>query len=363
MSPSLTLGRNISFDNIKGILIFLVVFGHFVELHIAQDAFLRPIWIFIYAFHMPMFAFVSGIFSKANLDEQQSVQLIRNILAPLLGFELIYEITEYLIRGSFSVYAGLIAPYWMLWYLMSLLCWRLLLPVFARLQFPIVLSLALAMLTSYSEHLGYMLSGARTLFFFPFFILGWKLGADFFTSRGRDWRLIGIAAVIIVAGSIACYLLPAEFDYRWLYGSFSLHRLDTANLNGSAYQALQYGASTILGLAVLYLLSLRDWGLARVGQRSMYVFLWHGMALIVLHQLGILNRIFQMGDAARLFISLASSAAIVYLASHRYCEILTRQYILRPLRWLLVRQCSASDMTAISTTQQVNNIAQTKNKQ
>jgi hypothetical protein len=56
------------------------------------------------------------------------------------------------------------------------------------------------------------------------------------SSRGRDWRLIGIAAVIIIAGSIMCFLLPAEFDYRWLYGSFSLHRLEMADLSGSAYQ-------------------------------------------------------------------------------------------------------------------------------
>lgn len=355
MSSSLNTGRNISFDNIKAILIFLVVFGHFVELHIGQDAFLRPIWIFAYAFHMPMFAFVSGIFSKANLDEKQSLQLIRNILAPLLGFELIYEATEYLIRGSFSVYAGLIAPYWMLWYLMSLLCWRLLLPLFARLQFPLILSLVLAMLTSYSEHLGYLLSGARTLFFFPFFILGWKLGADFFTSKGRDWRLISIALVIVIAGGIVCCLLPAQYDYRWLYGSFSLHRLDMANLTGSAYQLLQYAVSTILGLAVLYLLSLRDWGLARVGQRSMYIFLWHGMALIALHQLGLLNRIFQMGDAARLLISLTASAAIVYLGSHRYCEKLTQKYILSPLNWLLIRQKRTQNLTPEMTAPQVKN--------
>lgn len=345
MSSSPNFGRNTSFDNIKAILIFLVVFGHFVELHIAQDAFLRPIWIFAYAFHMPMFAFVSGIFSRANLEEKQSAQLIRNILAPLLGFELIYEATEYLIRGSFSVYAGLIAPYWMLWYLVSLLCWRLLLPLFARLQFPVVLSLALALVTSYSEHLGYLLSGARTLFFFPFFILGWKLGADFFASKGRDWRLICIALLVTIAGSITSFLLPAQFDYRWLYGSFSLHRLEMANLSGSMYQLLQYGVSTLLGLSILYLLSLRDWGLARVGQRSMYVFLWHGMALIALHQLGILNRIFQMGDTARLLVSLASSAAIVYLGSHSYCEKLTQKCILSPLNWLLVRQTRAPVQT------------------
>jgi fucose 4-O-acetylase-like acetyltransferase len=125
------------------------------------------------------------------------------------------------------------------------------------------------------------------------------------------------------------YVFPATSPIRLSLAlwQFSLHRLERADLSGSLYQLLQYGVSTLLGLSVLYLLSLRDWGLARVGQRSMYVFLWHGMALIALHQLGILNRIFQMGDTARLLISLASSAVIVYLGSHRYCEKFTQKCI------------------------------------
>jgi len=164
IAPS--FARNSALDNIKGVLIFLVVFGHFIELHIASDRFLRPIWIFVYAFHMPMFALVSGIFSKTIVDEKQSLQLIKNIVAPLIAFELIYECTEYLLVGKFSVYSGLVAPYWMLWYLMSLLSWRLMLPLFLRMQFPVVMSLILALGTSYSEHAGYLLSSSRTLLFF-----------------------------------------------------------------------------------------------------------------------------------------------------------------------------------------------------
>lgn len=338
--------RNAFLDNIKAVLIFLVVFGHLIELHISNDAFLRPIWIFAYAFHMPMFALVSGIVSKPVLDQRQSGQLIKNILAPLISFELIYELTEYLLRGNFSVYAGLIAPYWMLWYLLSLLSWRLLLPLFSRLQFPVMLAVALAMVTTYSEHTGYLLSSSRTLIFFPFFVLGWQLGPDFFNLR-RKFVWTALALVITAISIVACFLLPANFDYRWLYGSFSLQRLGMANPTGSLYQLLQYAVSGVLGLSVLHLLSRRDLGLARIGRQSMYVFLWHGMALIALYQSGILNRIFQMEDAARLLISLASSAVIVYLGAHPYCEWLTQKLILQPMQWLLLPQTRDSATSAV----------------
>ncbi|MFZ6771872.1 acyltransferase family protein [Undibacterium sp. SXout7W] len=327
--------RNIPIDNIKAVLIFMVVFGHLIELHIGNDHFLRSIWIAIYAFHMPMFALVSGMFSKASLDERQIGQLVKNIVAPLIAFEVLYEVVECLLHGELSIYSGLIAPYWMLWYLLSLLSWRLLLPLFARLQFPVVLSLILALVTTYSEHIGYTLSLSRTFMFFPFFLLGWKFGSGLFLSEKKSWLLInpGIVGVAIVAS----FLLKSDFDYRWLYGSFSLHRLQMANLTGTAYQLLQYGLSTVIGLAVLNLLARRDWGLARIGQRSIYVFLWHGAALIAMEEFGLLNSIFQMEDTAALLLSLTSSAVIVWLCSHPRCESLTQKIILRPLTWFILR--------------------------
>ena len=332
------ISRNSALDNIKGVLIFLVVFGHFIELHIANDNFLRPIWIFIYAFHMPMFAMVSGIFSKVSLDDKQSIQLIKNIVAPLVGFELLYECTEYFLMGKFSVYAGLIAPYWMLWYLMSLLCWRLMLPLFSKLQFPVMLAVALAMLTSYSEHTGYLLSSSRTLMLFPYFLIGSVLGPELFSSTKNNLRYISLSFAIVALAIIATLCLPPLFDYRWLYGSFSLQRLGMANLIGSLYQLLQYTVSSILGIAILYLLSRRDWGLARIGKQSIYVFLWHGIALIILQATGLLATILHMQPLARLTMSLFCSGLIVLAAAHPYCELLTQKFILEPMTWLLVRQ-------------------------
>ena len=314
----------------------MVVFGHLIELHIGNDHFLRSIWIVIYAFHMPMFALVSGIFSKAALDDRQMGQLIKNIVVPLIAFEVLYELAEYLLHGELSIYSGLIAPYWMLWYLLSLLSWRLLLPLFARLQFPVVLSLVLALTSTYSEHIGYTLSLSRTLMFFPFFLLGWKFGSGLFLSPKKSWLLISLS--ITGFAIIASFLLKTDFDYRWLYGSFSLQRLQMANLTGTAYQLLQYGLSTVIGLAVLNLLARRNWGLAPIGQRSIYVFLWHGAALIAMEELGLLNRIFNMEDTASLLLSLSSTAAIVWLCSHRRCEWLTQKIILQPLTWLILRQ-------------------------
>lgn len=51
--------RKYKFDNLRFILMFLVVFGHFLAL---QDEY--SLYRFIYSFHMPAFIFISGYFAK-----------------------------------------------------------------------------------------------------------------------------------------------------------------------------------------------------------------------------------------------------------------------------------------------------------
>lgn len=342
-----SLSRNSRIDNIKGVLIFLVVFGHLIELHIAGAHVLHSVWLFIYSFHMPMFALVSGMFSKAYLDEKQSNQLVKNVVIPLVVFEIFYEGLELLLKGNLSVYSGLFAPYWMLWYLLSLLSWRLLLPMFSRLQFPVMIALGVSLVASYSESTGYFLSISRTLSFFPFFLLGWKMGPGFFD--GGKKRLAFVSVPVVAIAITASFLLRSDFDYRWLYGSYSLNRLGMANMTGTAYQIAQYLVSLTVGMACLHLLSLRNWGLAQIGQRSMYVFLWHGLALIVLQQTGMLNEIFKLDHALALVIAVIASAIIVWLASHPWCEAMTQKLLLKPMSWLFIKAQGVSMPTPPKT--------------
>ncbi|MBS7565356.1 acyltransferase family protein [Mucilaginibacter sp. Bleaf8] len=57
--------RDYLFDNIKFFLITLVVFGHFIESYITQNIYQKVIFICIYSFHIPLFVFLSGYFSKS----------------------------------------------------------------------------------------------------------------------------------------------------------------------------------------------------------------------------------------------------------------------------------------------------------
>ena len=63
----MTKERDYFFDNLKAVLIFLVVLGHFL-LPIHGDNPLVVVKRLIYIFHMPLFVFVSGYFAKKILQ-------------------------------------------------------------------------------------------------------------------------------------------------------------------------------------------------------------------------------------------------------------------------------------------------------
>lgn len=58
-------------DNLKFLLIFMVVLGHFADLYSENVDMAKRIVFFIYSFHMPLFIFVSGLFSKRNINQKR----------------------------------------------------------------------------------------------------------------------------------------------------------------------------------------------------------------------------------------------------------------------------------------------------
>ena len=61
--------RNSTFDSLKGVLIILVVLGHWLEYGFAHET-NRIIFNYIYLFHMLLFILISGYFSLVHLKRK-----------------------------------------------------------------------------------------------------------------------------------------------------------------------------------------------------------------------------------------------------------------------------------------------------
>ena len=83
--------RSLLFDNIKTVLIILVVLGHALE-EISLEHEYGIIRACIYSFHMPAFIFISGYFSGGGGYAKESKKIIVNCGIPYFIFNTIYVI-------------------------------------------------------------------------------------------------------------------------------------------------------------------------------------------------------------------------------------------------------------------------------
>ena len=86
-----TEGRVGYIDAARCIGIFLVYHGHIVErmMYLGNAAAAHQ-YKFIYAFHMPLFVLMAGLFAKVRLEQKDYEALIVRVLLPLILFQAAY---------------------------------------------------------------------------------------------------------------------------------------------------------------------------------------------------------------------------------------------------------------------------------
>jgi fucose 4-O-acetylase-like acetyltransferase len=193
-SRKTTNGRSIFFDNYKGILILLVVFGHFLyDMRFVDDIF-NVIAKIIYIFHMPAFVLISGYFSKSEFNSRKLFRLSFyyvgiNTILMLLNIYL------------FHCSPSLLSPFNSLWYLLSLIIWRLIVKHVSKVRWIIPISFIVALLIGFWPDVANILSLKRVFAFFPFFIVGYKLNEEainnFLKSRNSLFKIIGSILLIV----------------------------------------------------------------------------------------------------------------------------------------------------------------------
>ena len=188
--------RSSYWDNLKGVLIILVVFAHF--LYDFTDALVIDMIVYlIYVFHMPAFVFVSGHFTH---DPPK----IRKLVTAFIIFQSFYLLCEFVQLG----YIDLLAPAYICWYLVALIVWRLTARYIPRKLYTLPLLLLISLLAGFLPDIGNRFAVMRILTFMVFFAAGL-----FFTEekagkiRNFFAPFLGIFLLFIgIAGSLAANL-------------------------------------------------------------------------------------------------------------------------------------------------------------
>ena len=119
--------RDLYWDSLKFVLIFLVVCGHSVVIYRPEGGVNQALFNSIYTFHMPLFVFISGMFSHVN-DREKYKKGIFRLLETYIVVQLIWKIPQILTNGAVTLDAVInviMMPGFAMWYLLSLISWRL----------------------------------------------------------------------------------------------------------------------------------------------------------------------------------------------------------------------------------------------
>lgn len=302
-------GRDVGLDNVKGVLILLVVFGHVLELFVAKSALYRAIYSGIYIFHIPLFVMIAGMLSKATLHAADVKKIVTKLLLPLIIFQCLYLAFIGLKASHPTV--PLLQPYWILWFLLSMVFWRLALPLFVRVPFFIAVSFAIALAAGFSKSIGYTLSLSRTLYFFPFFLIGYAYGKRIVAFAVAHRHLLALMFLSILTG-VACWSLMG-LPHSALYGSLGYAAVPVIETSPAVGRALVLVLSFACGAGALALFYFPQALLSSLGQRSLSVLVLHGFVVMVLSAL--VNRMQIEPSALLLPVLLAISLSIAVATS------------------------------------------------
>ncbi len=171
------MSRDNRLDTIKGVLIILVILGHLIG-ECGDGMINGSVQTFIYTFHMPLFILLSGYLTKIKEDKSSFWKGLLNIGIPLIIFQVINTVLLLVFHQHVGL-KMLVVPYWTLWYLFSLILWRIMLQFSPKslLSKPtLYLSIAFAVsVVCGLMPMGRLLSIQRTLNFFPFFLYGYYM--------------------------------------------------------------------------------------------------------------------------------------------------------------------------------------------
>lgn len=192
-------------------------------------------------------------------------------------FTLIYEVNNLLLFKTPSNYIVNLIPHWLLWYLTSLYIWRLTLPKLARFKGAIFLlilaSLALGLVTDFGNTYGL----SRTVYFWPFFLLGHSLGKDFRQLRCFAAPSKPYWAFVLIITLTTFYFLN-DLNRFLFYGSQSYAQLNLSNIDGLSSRSFIYTVSLLNALAVLTIIPEKLALPPPIGKPIAFIYIY-GMAL------------------------------------------------------------------------------------
>lgn len=280
--------RDIYMDNLRTILIVMVVLGHFLS-KMSYCPHYKNLSYFLYLFHMPCFVYVSGYFAKSSgNDPKKLASKAGSLFWLFLLFQSVLSLLNYAYTGKgLSTFLRVsTAP----WYLLALSVWYLLTPVLNQFR-PVLmigLSFLLSIAAGFDPGIASTFSLSRIVVFFPFFAIGYYMNESF---RNKLYhKHFVLPAAILFFGAMGTVIMKGQQLKPYMtivYGASSYHDLDPDALwRGALLRVLWYLLALSLSICLMYLIPRKKNLFSYIGQRTLSIYILHILIRYIMQQKG-----------------------------------------------------------------------------
>lgn len=273
-------------DILKFTMVFLVVLGHFADCYVDSSVQMKGLFLFIYTFHMPVFIFVCGLFSKRAINE--------NDKSRIFGYLFMYVFLKFFIffikiiigqKPSLSIFREGGLP----WFMLALSAF-IVITIFVKDFSPVYVlsfSILLACISGYDSQIDSFLSLSRIIVFYPFFYLGYisdrKKVEEF--CDGKKQKICAGIILVIFTFVVFCFTDDLYWLRPLITGVNPFSTLGEQKQNGLIIRLIYYIVSGLVTCSVIVLAPNKckfDF-IVKSGQRTLAVYSFHYMFIYILY--------------------------------------------------------------------------------
>ncbi len=274
-------------DNLKFILILLVVIGHFVAAHHGKYKIFKEMFAFIYTFHMPLFIFIAGYFHK---NEKIAGKISLYLVLCVLLRACIYF--ETVILGGNPNLKLFVIP-GISWFMLAMAAFIGLAYLFRNVdsKYVVIIAVVVACIAGYTKAINDFLASSRIFVYFPYYAAGiWARKNENILQFNKETKNWIVPALVVISWLlVSIFLLKYSgkltpfFTGRHPYGGSyyywgALIRLFCYFLVGAiGYSIIRLTPKNYIPLVSDY------------GKRTLQVYFWHKIFINVLVHYGLLK--------------------------------------------------------------------------
>lgn len=263
-------------DNVKILLIFLVVLGHVIE-RLGERNLIYKI---IYSFHMPLFVLITGFTFKKYIYNFDHNKIIQKTLVPYCVFQLVYS----LVTKNYSLVHFILIPYYHLWYLVSLYFWCIVAYSIKSKNkiFIFVIFTLLGILSGLFPIPAAPLSNSRTLVYFPFFLIGFYLELNSLEriKRYKLYFILGLAILLLFSPYVY-----KNIDNQLLWGHIRYSKIYINKYDGLYLRPYLYLISTFMSFSMLSIIPDKETIFSKYGTKTFYIYTYHVLGIFVIQEI------------------------------------------------------------------------------